>query len=391
MLRRFVVVTIALTSVSFAIASEGCSHSDATSTPLPPEAGTAPPTIADKDAAAAAADDEPVAYCMSTKCPAQRTTCPSSRFACDVDLMTDPNNCGACGFACPPLVTGGRFTCVAGKCELSCADNKLDCNGVVDDICETQLGTNDNCNGCGDKCPDPNKPCFFDRTAGKGKCGCDDGYTYCAKSQNKCTILSVDDNNCGACGNTCNVNGDGGVRPPNTYFGCFNNECGHLKCDGSHMNCNSDAGTLDEDGCETDRLSHDNCGACGNACAADQQCIKDPNGKYVCACPAGQTLCGATCVDFSLDPRNCGACGVDCTQAATDEHGIGTCINGACKFACSAGWGDCNGDTRDGCETNMNADPNNCGACGTTCDLLAGQPCVGGRCAQETCDGGIPR
>lgn len=391
MLRRFAFVTIGLSSLAFAFASEGCSHSDATSTLAPEEAGTSAPTFTEQDAASGQDAAELVAYCPSTKCPSTLTTCPSSRFGCDIDLMTDPNNCGACGFACPFDRTSTRFDCVAGKCVISCHDGYADCNGVVDDICEVTLGSNDNCNGCGDTCPDPKKPCLQNITTKKGQCGCDPGYDYCPGDPKPCKVLSEDDNNCGACGNACDTANGGATRPPNTYFGCHDSTCGHLKCDSTHMNCNADAGVLDEDGCETDRLSHDNCGACGNACAADEQCIKDKNGKYFCACPDGQTLCGDACVDLSLDPRNCGACAVDCTQATQDEHGIGTCVNGACKFACSTGWGDCDGDSRNGCETNINADTNNCGACGSTCDLLMGQPCIGGRCAEETCDGGIPR
>jgi hypothetical protein len=41
-------------------------------------------------------------------------------------------------------------------------------------------------------------------------------------------------------------------------------------------------------------------------------------------------------------------------------------------LACSDGWGDCNGDPADGCETNLQSDPNNCLSCGRSCAVAGG-------------------
>ncbi len=77
---------------------------------------------------------------------------------------------------------------------------------------------------------------------------------------------------------------------------------------------------------------------------------------------AGVTLLGAceeilaaTTPDRHLDPH------VDCSS--------GTCI-------CTGGFGDCNGDVDDGCETELDAAPN-CGACGATC--------ANGSCESSAC------
>jgi hypothetical protein len=44
------------------------------------------------------------------------------------------------------------------------------------------------------------------------------------------------------------------------------------------------------------------------------------------ACPAQQLLCGATCVDTTSDPMNCGACGRTC-QAGTETCQAGVCVD----------------------------------------------------------------
>ena len=47
------------------------------------------------------------------------------------------------------------------------------------------------------------------------------------------------------------------------------------------------------------------------------------------------------------------------------------CSGGACSISCSSGWTDCSADenaSRDGCETNTDADEANCGDCDIVCD-----------------------
>jgi hypothetical protein len=334
------------------------------------------------DAATPDSGDELIVYCASNRCPVDRTTCASSRFACDVNLMTDPRNCGECGVDCGYFAHfRAAFDCVEGTCVKRCQDKSADCNGFVDDGCEVELGTNDNCNACGDRCPDPKKPCFFDTSLNKGQCGCDPGLEYCGA----CIDPKIDDLNCGGCGVVCDPAGDGGTPRDHAYYGCVASECGHLKCQPNYASCDGDL----TNGCETYVLSADNCGACGKACDPGQTCILDLDGQALCACPAGQTLCGRKCVDLLTDKRNCGTCATDCTNRWPDGTGNGFCSGGACEYGCAAGRGDCNGDSTDGCETNFASDPRNCGACGNTCDLAAGQPCVQGRCVVEACDGGV--
>ncbi len=115
------------------------------------------------------------------------------------------------------------------------------------------------------------------------------------------------------------------------------------------------------------------------ACLADKDCqpgniCKTTNLGAACVpgcvddarCPNGQKCCNAQCVDPTKDVNNCGACGKPCAA----NHARPTCAAGVCKAgACDPGWGDCNGDGSDGCETNLRVDANNCTMCGMKCAI----------------------
>ena len=92
-------------------------------------------------------------------------------------------------------------------------------------------------------------------------------------------------------------------------------------------------------------------------------------------CPRGQVRCGADCVDLKSDARNCGECGAACP---TPPHAEAACFGGRCSLTCFSGWGDCDQNIWNGCETNLATDTRNCGACGTICP--GRQMCTGGMC-----------
>jgi hypothetical protein len=120
--------------------------------------------------------------------------------------------------------------------------------------------------------------------------------------------------------------------------------------------------------------------------------VDEGNGPE-CAVPCarfGKTLCpGPRCVDLLNDPDACGACNAACRPAGPNQ--TRACEKGLCVYGCAPGFADCNGDPADGCETNLDAHPANCGACGHACDVAAGQPCVEGKCLTVPCDAGVTR
>ncbi len=337
--------------------------------------------------------------CIGTECPAPWATCVSSdgpSYKCGVDLTRDPKHCGACGNACPSFAPlHMRSRCIDAACELECfsEQNPFDpqdwrnCNKKVDDGCETNVLTDaKNCGACGNVCAS-GKSCI------DGKCGCPAGLEECF---GRCVDTKNDDNHCGGCGNACDPD-DGACkqRPPNARYGCRNGQCKALKCNDRGADCNGDlgAGSCAGDGCEVADILTDrnNCGACGVVCKAGEECVNEGNGPE-CAVPCARfakTACPSGCKDLLNDVDACGSCGGACPPGGPNQ--IAACSKGICSYACAPGFGDCNGDASDGCETNLKSHPANCGACGVACEIAAGQPCVEGQCLRTTCEAGVTR
>ena len=95
--------------------------------------------------------------------------------------------------------------------------------------------------------------------------------------------------------------------------------------------------------------------------------FKDCNGNAADGCETNTTD----------DAANCGACGVVCPPGANASP---TCFVSKCSFACQPNWGDCDGVSDNGCETNLLTDNDNCGSCNFTCDSDSGKPCQQGGC-----------
>ena len=325
------------------------------------------------DAEASVPGTPVVDMCPSDKCKAPWATCSTSRFLCDVDLSNDPENCGSCGNKCPTdawrnAELNAKWICVGGACQMTCSSTfYADCNGRIEDGCETPLSKKENCATCGNVCPG-------DTICGNFACqGCKPGEASC---WGNCVKLDSDDYNCGSCGTFCNgYPPDKDPPPANMYYGCQNASCGNLKCQNGFADCDSKMDTCCEIYVAGDR---ENCGACGNKCAAGEVC----NGG-TCQCDRGPSGCDCL-TDFEADLMNCGACGVRCDSYT---NATPTCRFGRCGSRCNAEFGDCNRDLSDGCEINLSKDPQNCGSCGNAC--ATGQACIDGICVVEPCPPGV--
>lgn len=186
---------------------------------------------------------------------------------------------------------------------------------------------------------------------------------------------------------------------PNAIASCVSSTC-KLACTTGYGNCNN----VSSDGCEMNILNNaDHCGVCGHVCPTQQNASRTcSNGTCgMGACNAGWANCDADMAngcetDILNDLTNCGFCGHECSGA----QGSSWCAAGVCEIECSPGYGNCNGLVDDGCETNMTANPANCGSCGHVCpsgvcsngvcQLLAqGTACsVDGACATGHCTDG---
>ncbi len=86
------------------------------------------------------------------------------------------------------------------------------------------------------------------------------------------------------------------------------------------------------------------------------------------SCPAGWGNCDGdttngceTSLLTSLD--HCGGCGQACTSGT---NGTGICVAGVCELTCVAGYDDCDQDGANGCEANL-LGPDHCLGCGNAC------------------------
>ena len=263
-----------------------------------------------------------------------------------IDTTTDPRNCGACGTAC--MLPNDGTSCTGSACTAgTCTPGYGDCNSDSTDGCEVNLTTDvTNCAACGKVCSFKNAQSGCSGTGCYLK-ACAFGFDDCDSDVNTgCETGTLSDpKNCGGCGVHC-------PSLPHAVNVCANANCQLTSCSAGYGNCNN----VNKDGCEVALLTDvNNCGGCGTAC------------------PKGQVCKGGGCT--------CPQCNFP--NAKSD------CINNVCALTkCVAGWGNCDGIDKNGCETDLSADPSNCSACGHVCDGLTNY-CNAGMCTDNPCTGQV--
>ena len=210
---------------------------------------------------------------------------------------------------------------------------------------------------------------------------CPTGQSFC--SGGVCVDLATSPNNCGSCGNACSF--------PNATGGCSGGACVVAACNVGYADCNGKKA----DGCETSLTADvNNCGGCGVVCpaSANGSAACEDGNCIVAACNPGYGDCNGNPADgcetsLNADIYNCGSCGHSCSV----PNSTPACTGGNCAIAaCNAGFADCNAVAADGCEVNLYTSVNNCGACGKGCFVANGTAaCSGGTCAIAACNAGF--
>lgn len=314
-------------------------------------------------------------------CPAGFGDCDGDpNNGCEADLATSLDHCGGCDSPC--AITNGTGICTGGSCLVeSCFVGFGDCDDDPDTGCETDTTSSSaHCGSC-------QSPCEFTNAIGncsQSECSmgaCSNGYADCDDDESTGCEIHTDSSlfNCGTCGNACEA------RPNSTPL-CSDGQC-VLQCEATYDDCDGDY----SNGCEADlQTDVEHCGACSVACS-------DVNATPACVAATCEITCDtdyANCdddvttgceVDLANDPTNCGGCFQPCP---VPDSATATCASLVCGFACLPGFGDCNADGVDGCETNTTADDANCAACGRSC---LGGNCVGGKCSVEQLASGLNR
>ncbi|MDO8626618.1 MAG: hypothetical protein Q7K39_04200 [Candidatus Magasanikbacteria bacterium] len=228
---------------------------------------------------------------------------------------------------------------------------------------------NANCGRCGQACANGAETCS------NGKCvsACPQNTTYCWQNNAGCTNVLTDSANCGMCGKVC--------PPGNT---CARGQCAvdqNLNC-GQKIACGKDCIDIANDPV--------NCGGCGKACSAINIDGNPTCTGKVCTgqcrpnfgdCDSNKLTNGCE-TNLMTSVGNCGGCGVEVPQNLPNTSSS-ICQLGAFTPVCKPDFGDCNVWWRDGCEINFLADDNNCGQCGNWCAW--GEVCLQGVCKEPPC------
>jgi hypothetical protein len=322
--------------------------------------------------------DNATAMCVDTVCR------PQSCFEGFGDCDSNPNNgceestnitvehCGDCDLPCDdPGAT--ELECLGGECLSKKCDRDLgyaECTGSLTDGCEF-LSSKDHCGACNKKCDELSLANVSETSCDDETCvveDCDDDYGNCDDDAfTGCETLLTNNSHCGECDKPCTM--------PNGIGDCSSGTCALSGCNDTHLDCN-DSPT---DGCEASKNDDDTCGDCDTQCLDNEVCSGGQCTTIDCSLPANADDCGGTAcadcdldgadceIDIATDADHCGQCNSPCDTSMV-QHATIDCMASQCKATCAPGYGDCNGDYKDGCEVELNT-LDNCNGCDVTCAI----------------------
>ncbi len=292
-------------------------------------------------------------------------TCETEEHVSDNECEpNDNNNCGTHGNKCTTSVWGATSTCnkSAGSCEVKC--NNSDYDICTNECVDTDTDT-DNCGECGNVCDiahATSHECY------NGTCYPED----CVSGYHVYIDMCEDDNenNCGAHGQKCNSS----IIAHGTAFDCETGVCKATACENG-FNLTS-SGTCEEITCmannclvngecvsnNADHCYSAGCGACNLANATEHSC----NSGTCCAtgCISGFHVYDCACVQ-----DECSGSETTCSNNSSQIGQVRECSGGVLGTATSCDSVSCNSEGTD------------CGSCVNgekRCNERTPQTCVNG-------------
>ena len=289
------------------------------------------------------------------------------------DTLEDEAACGECELAnsgggadnvCTDTPVNEACNSSSGECVfVNCASGFVECgSGGTPCIAPTVTNCGTGCVNCNDTL-EQNEEAVCDGVSGCGTPTCAAGFQDCQPGSGAnagCEVAIDDDQFCGDCSTNCEDTDQTCSTIATDTYAC---RCGgaalgqdEICCGGSPMN------TTTHDCCDgTPILLSDinNCGGCDIQCDAgrDFQC-QDPGSGFTCICGSTrQASVGATIE----------CCDITGTDETYDPDDAACCAGGPELFT----------------------DENNCGGCGTTCDVGSGITCTGTGPSADCLCGGV--
>jgi hypothetical protein len=312
------------------------------------------------------------------------------------DTRTTATSCGMCGRNCATIAVNAAETCAASTCDYSSCDTGfLDCDATRPNGCETNGRALPNCGTCGNNCATILNA--VETCTASGTCdysSCDANFFSCdANRANGCETDGRLLPNCGGCGNTCSsIQNASAVCAGGScdYSMCMSSfgDCDSMRGNGCETNLSN---TLTRCGsCAT------NCNTTlANTQAAGRTCTASTCDYSACASGFGD--CDSTrpngCeTNLASTLTACGSCATNCNTTLQNTAAAGrTCSSSTCNYAtCAMGFGDCDGNRANGCEANTASTLTACGATCINCNTALLNTMMGGRsCSTGLCDYGM--